>query len=84
VIAEGRTAYDLMRATFPAGTVSGAPKIRAMQIIAAAEPSQRGFYAGALGYFGYDGNLDSCIMLRTVADQGRSDPHSGWSRRRRR
>lgn len=65
VIAEGRTAYDLMRATFPAGTVSGAPKIRAMQIIAAAEPSQRGFYAGALGYFGYDGNLDSCIMLRT-------------------
>jgi anthranilate synthase component 1 len=65
-IAPGRTAYDLMRATFPAGTVSGAPKIRAMQIIAQSEPSQRGFYAGALGYFGYDGNLDSCIMLRTA------------------
>ena len=64
-IDEGRTAYDLMRATFPAGTVSGAPKIRAMQIIAGTEPTQRGFYAGALGYFGYDGNLDSCIMLRT-------------------
>ena len=64
-IAPGKTAYDLMRATFPAGTVSGAPKIRAMQIIAQTEPSQRGFYAGALGYFGYDGNLDSCIMLRT-------------------
>ena len=64
-IAPGRTAYDLMRATFPAGTVSGAPKIRAMQIIAHHEPVQRGFYAGALGYFGYDGNLDSCIMLRT-------------------
>jgi anthranilate synthase component 1 len=64
-IAPDRTAYDLMRATFPAGTVSGAPKVRAMQIIAANEPSQRGFYAGALGYFGYDGNLDSCIMLRT-------------------
>lgn len=64
-IAPGKTAYDLMRATFPAGTVSGAPKIRAMQIIAQSEPSQRGFYAGALGYFGYDGNLDSCIMLRT-------------------
>ncbi len=64
-IADGRTAYDLMRATFPAGTVSGAPKIRAMQIIARYEPTQRGFYAGALGYFGYDGNLDSCIMLRT-------------------
>lgn len=65
-IAEGKTAYDLMRATFPAGTVTGAPKIRAMQIIASREPSQRGFYAGALGYFGYDGNLDSCIMLRTA------------------
>jgi anthranilate synthase component 1 len=55
-----------MRATFPAGTVSGAPKIRAMQIIAEKEPVQRGFYAGALGYFGYDGNHDSCIMLRTA------------------
>lgn len=64
-IADGKTAYDLMRATFPAGTVSGAPKVRAMQIIAQKEPVQRGFYAGALGYFGYDGNLDSCIMLRT-------------------
>ena len=64
-IAPEKTAYDLMRATFPAGTVSGAPKIRAMQIIAENEPSQRGFYAGALGYFGYDGNSDTCIMLRT-------------------
>jgi anthranilate synthase component 1 len=61
-----KSAYDLMRATFPAGTVSGAPKIRAMQIIAQYEPSQRGFYAGALGYFGYDGNSDTCIMLRTA------------------
>ena len=65
-IAPERTAYDLLRATFPAGTVSGAPKIRAMQIIAQYEPSQRGFYAGALGYFGYDGNMDTCIMLRTA------------------
>ena len=65
-IAPGRTAFDLMRATFPAGTVSGAPKVRAMQIIAEKEPVQRGFYAGALGYFGYDGNLDSCITLRTA------------------
>jgi anthranilate synthase component 1 len=64
-IAEGKNAFDLMRATFPAGTVSGAPKIRAMQIIAQLEPEQRGFYAGALGYFSYDGNLDSCITLRT-------------------
>ncbi|MBX7122979.1 MAG: anthranilate synthase component I [Opitutaceae bacterium] len=69
-IVPGKTAYDLMRATFPAGTVSGAPKIRAMQIIAETEPSQRGFYAGALGYFGYDGNLDSCIMLRTSLIKG--------------
>ena len=65
-IAPGRSAYDLMRATFPAGTVTGAPKIRAMQIIASYEPTQRGFYAGALGYFGYDGNMDTCIMLRTA------------------
>ncbi len=65
-IAPDRTAYDLMRATFPAGTVSGAPKIRAMQIIAQYEPSQRGIYAGALGYVGYDGNMDTCIMLRTA------------------
>ena len=65
-IAPDRNAYDLMRATFPAGTVSGAPKIRAMQIIAQFEPVKRGFYAGALGYFGYDGNMDTCIMLRTA------------------
>ncbi len=65
-LAPGRTAFDLMRATFPAGTVSGAPKIRAMQIIAEQEKLQRGFYAGALGYFSYDGNLDSCITLRTA------------------
>lgn len=65
-ISPEKNAYDLMRATFPAGTVSGAPKIRAMQIIAQHEPSQRGFYAGALGYFGYDGNSDTCIMLRTA------------------
>jgi anthranilate synthase component 1 len=65
-IAPDKSAYDLMRATFPAGTVSGAPKIRAMQIIAQYEPSQRGAYAGALGYVGYDGNMDTCIMLRTA------------------
>ena len=65
-LAPDRNAFDLMRATFPAGTVSGAPKIRAMQIIADSEPIQRGFYAGVLGWFGYDGNLDSCIMLRTA------------------
>ena len=61
-----RSAFDLIRATFPAGTVSGAPKIRAMQIVAECERTQRGSYAGVLGWFGYDGNLDSCIMLRTA------------------
>ncbi|MEI6465462.1 MAG: anthranilate synthase component I [Verrucomicrobiota bacterium] len=61
-----KNAFDLMRATFPAGTVSGAPKIRAMQIISRYEPSQRGIYAGALGYVGYDGNMDTCILLRTA------------------
>ncbi|MGC9451219.1 MAG: anthranilate synthase component I [Oceanipulchritudo sp.] len=65
-IAGNRNAYDLMRATFPAGTVSGAPKIRAMQIIAEQEREQRGPYAGAVCYFSYDGNLDSCIAIRTA------------------
>ncbi|MBT7651588.1 MAG: anthranilate synthase component I [Opitutae bacterium] len=58
--------FDLLRATFPAGTVSGAPKVRAMQIIADFEKSQRNIYAGALGYFGYEGNHDSCIAIRTA------------------
>jgi anthranilate synthase component 1 len=62
----GPTAYDVMRATFPAGTVSGSPKIRAMQIIAEWEPTCRGTYAGAVGYFGFSGNLDSCIAIRTI------------------
>jgi anthranilate synthase component 1 len=61
-----RNAFDLMRATFPAGTVSGAPKVRAMQIISEFEKVQRNAYAGALGYFGYEGNHDSCIAIRTA------------------
>jgi len=65
-LAGGRSAYDVMRATFPAGTVSGSPKVRAMQIINELENSKRCTYAGAVGYFGFDGNLDSCIALRTV------------------
>jgi anthranilate synthase component 1 len=60
----GCTAFDLVKATFPAGTVSGAPKIRAMQIISELEKTRRGCYAGAIGYFGFDGNVDSCIALR--------------------
>ena len=61
---------DLMLATFPAGTVSGAPKIRAMQIISELEPDPRGVYAGAVGYFSYDGSLDTCIAIRTLVMQG--------------
>jgi len=60
----GCTAFDLVKSTFPAGTVSGAPKIRAMQIISELEKTRRGCYAGAIGYFGFDGNVDSCIALR--------------------
>ncbi len=63
----GKNAYDVMRATFPAGTVSGSPKVRAMQIINQLEKAKRGTYAGAVGYFGFDGNSDSCIALRTIA-----------------
>jgi anthranilate synthase component I len=61
-----KTSYDVMRATFPAGTVSGAPKIRAMQIISQLETKKRGCYAGAVGYFGFDGALDCCIALRSI------------------
>ncbi|PYJ28532.1 MAG: anthranilate synthase component I [Verrucomicrobia bacterium] len=60
----GCSAFDVVRATFPAGTVSGAPKIRAMQIISELENTRRSCYAGAIGYFGFDGNIDSCIALR--------------------
>jgi anthranilate synthase component 1 len=61
-----KNAFDVMRATFPAGTVSGAPKIRAMQIINELENKKRGCYAGAVGYFGFDGALDCCIALRSI------------------
>ena len=62
----GLTSYDALRAGFPAGTVSGAPKIRAMQIIAELEGQRRGVYAGAVGYIGFDGALDTCIAIRTL------------------
>ncbi|HEX9029630.1 MAG TPA: anthranilate synthase component I [Anaerolineales bacterium] len=65
-------AFDLLRATFPAGTVSGAPKIRAMQIIKDLETGPRGPYAGAVGYISYDGSLDTCITIRTITMQGRT------------
>ena len=63
---ENSTIYDALRSVFPAGTLSGAPKIKAMQIISELEPDRRGPYGGAVGYFGYDGNLDSCITIRTA------------------
>jgi anthranilate synthase component 1 len=65
-LAAGRTPYDLMRATFPAGTLSGAPKIRAMQIISEMEGTTRGPYGGCVGYFDFGGNLDCCITIRTA------------------
>ena len=62
----GEDALSLLQATFPAGTVSGAPKVRAMQLISEIEGTRRGVYAGALGYVGFDGALDTCIALRTI------------------
>jgi anthranilate synthase component 1 len=63
---DGVGAVDVLRATFPAGTVSGAPKVRAMELIDALEPSRRGPYAGAVGYLDFSGELDTCITIRTV------------------
>jgi len=68
---KGKSVYDVTRACFPAGTVSGAPKIRAMEIIEELEPTRRGPYAGAVGYFGFSGNMDMCINIRTVVIKGR-------------
>jgi anthranilate synthase component 1 len=65
-LATGKSPYDLMRATFPAGTLSGAPKIRAMQLISELEQTQRGTYGGCVGYFSFNGNLDCCITIRTA------------------
>lgn len=65
-LADGVGATDALRAVFPAGTVSGAPKVRAMQIIDELEPTRRGPYAGAIGYLSYSGDLDSCIYIRTI------------------
>ncbi len=70
-LSPGKDAYDVMKACFPAGTVSGAPKIRAMQIIEELEPTQRGPYAGAVGYFSFSGNMDTCINIRTIVFKGR-------------
>jgi len=66
VLKEGLDSFDLFRACFPAGTVSGAPKIRAMEIIEELEPVKRGPYAGSVGYFSFSGNMDTCITIRTL------------------
>ncbi|MGH7859181.1 MAG: chorismate-binding protein, partial [Candidatus Binatia bacterium] len=65
-LAPGCDAFEALRATFPAGTLSGAPKIRAMEIIEELEPVRRGVYGGAVGYFGFSGNMDTGITIRTV------------------
>jgi len=69
-LAHDRDRYDLLRACFPAGTVSGAPKIRAMEIIEELEPTRRGPYAGAVGYFSYSGSMDMAITIRTITFKG--------------
>jgi anthranilate synthase component 1 len=66
---QGLDSFDVFMAAFPAGTVTGAPKIRAMEIISELEPSPRGPYAGAVGYFGFNGNMDFCITIRTITMQ---------------
>lgn len=81
LLSKDRTPYDLMRATFPAGTLSGAPKIRAMQIIAEMERSARGPYGGCVGYFSFNGNLDCCITIRTALlkdGQAHVQAGGGW------
>ena len=65
-LAEGRTPIDVLRATLPAGTVSGAPKVRAMEIIDELEPTKRGPYAGVVGYLDFSGNIDTAIAIRTM------------------
>jgi anthranilate synthase component I len=69
-LSRDKTPFDLMRATFPAGTLSGAPKIRAMQIISELEQTTRGPYGGCVGYFSFNGNLDCCITIRTALIKG--------------
>jgi anthranilate synthase component I len=69
-LAPGRTWLDVLRSAFPAGTLSGAPKIRAMEIIDELEPHQRGIYGGAVGYVSYTGNIDLAIAIRTLVSVG--------------
>ena len=90
-VVEGLSAFDVLKACFPAGTVSGAPKVRAMQIIEELEPERRGIYAGSVGYVSFDGNMDMAIAIRTAVCRGEevfvqagagivadSDPEKEW------
>ncbi len=83
-LAEDRDRLDALVATFPAGTLTGAPKIRAMQIVGALEPTRRGLYGGAVGYLDFAGNLDFCIAIRTIAMHGTAARGPGRRRHRRR
>ena len=65
-VAEGRSAVDVLAATFPAGTLSGAPKVRAMEVIDGLEPTRRGLYGGVVGYLDFGGDLDTAIAIRTA------------------
>jgi anthranilate synthase component 1 len=78
-LAEGKTPIDVLRATLPAGTVSGAPKVRAMEIIDDLEPVKRGPYAGVVGYLDFSGNIDTAIAIRTLVcdDDGRASVQAG-------
>ncbi|MFH1853843.1 MAG: anthranilate synthase component I [Candidatus Omnitrophota bacterium] len=71
ILAKGKNAFDVLKACFPAGTVSGAPKIRAMEIIDELENTKRSYYAGAVGYFSFSGNMDTCITIRTMLVKGK-------------
>jgi len=67
---DGLDCFDALKSIFPAGTVSGAPKVRAMEIISELEPSRRGIYAGCVGYLGFNGNMDTAIAIRTAVFEG--------------
>jgi len=71
ILDKDKNAFDVLRACFPAGTVSGAPKVRAMEIIDELENTRRGYYAGAVGYFSFSGNMDTCITIRTMLVSGK-------------
>lgn len=90
-LGKGKNAFDVLRAAFPAGTVTGAPKVRAMEIVEELEPVRRGVYAGSVGYFDFQGNMDFCITIRTIVMRGQeamvqagagivadSDPDREW------